>query len=254
MQTEIISYADDRMEYEGYAAFDDAERDRRPGVLIFHAWAGQDAFARLQAEKLAALGYVGFAVDMYGKGRRGNSTEENAALMQPLVQDRALLLSRAQAALNTLRHHPRVDRHRIAAIGFCFGGLCAMDVARAGLEGVRSVVSFHGLLGAPSGVTAGAKPLHTKILALHGWNDPMAKPADVLAWAKELTDSGCDWTLEAYGHRGHAFTNPQATDAAGGMQFCPLANRRAFAAMEDFLRETLAESPAASWAKCPVPG
>ncbi len=253
MQTEFISYADSQMEYEGYAAFDGAVTTPRPGVLVFHAWAGQDDFARVQAEKLAALGYVGFAVDMYGKGRRGNSAQENSALMQPFMNDRSMLLARAKAALNTLQHHPQVDRHRIGAIGFCFGGLCAMDLARAGLEGVRGVVSFHGLLGAPTGVVAGAKPLHTKILALHGWNDPMAKLADVAAWANELTASGCDWTLEAFGHRGHAFTNPEAADAANGMQFCELANRRAFAAMEDFLRETLSSKPAAKIGACPTP-
>ena len=127
MQTEFISYADSQMEYEGYAAFDGAVTTRRPGVLVFHAWAGQDDFARVQAEKLAELGYVGFAVDMYGKGQRGNSAQENNALMQPFMNDRAMLLARAKCALNTLQHHPQVDRHRIGAIGFCFGGLCAMD-------------------------------------------------------------------------------------------------------------------------------
>ena len=132
-----------------------------------------------------------------------------------------------------------------------------MDLARAGLEGVRAAVSFHGLLGAPIGVPGGAKPLHTKILALHGWNDPMAKLADVAAWANELTASGCDWTLEAFGHRGHAFTNPEAADSNNGMQFCELANRRAFAAMEDFLRETLQEklsgAAAVKMGACPTP-
>ncbi len=253
MQTEFISYADSQMEYEGYAAWDGSITTPRPGVLVFHAWSGQDEFARVQAEKMAALGYVGFAVDMYGKGRRGNSAEQNNALMQPFMQDRAMLLARVKCALNTLQHHPQVNRHRIGAIGFCFGGLCAMDLARAGLEGVRGAVSFHGLLGAPVGVVAGANPIQTKILALHGWNDPMAKPTDVLAWANELTLLGCDWTLEAFGHRGHAFTNPQAAEAAGGMQFCALANRRAFAAMEDFLHETLSGAPAAHMGACPTP-
>ena len=194
---------------------------------------------------------------MYGKGQRGNSAEQNNALMQPFMRDRAMLLARAKAALNTLQHHPQVDRHRIGAIGFCFGGLCAMDVARAGLAGVRCAVGFHRLLGAPVGIPGGAKPLHTKILALHGWNDPMAKPADVVAWANELTATGCDWTLEAFGHRGHAFTNPQAEEAANGMQFCELANRRAFAAMEYFLRETLQEklsdTSVAQMGACPTP-
>lgn len=253
METQFLDYADGDVSCEAYVAHDPSVSGRRPVVLVFHAWAGQDDFARAKAEHLARLGYLGVAVDMYGKGRRGSSPEENGRLMTPFVQDRNLLLRRASAAWNFARHHPLADELAMGAIGFCFGGMCVLDLARAGRPGLKGVVSFHGLLGAPAGVEKGARPLHAHVLACHGWNDPMAKPSDFEAFASEMTAAGCDWNALVFGHRGHAFTNPQAADAKSGMQHCPLAERRAFAAMADFLHECLRQPSKAVMGACPVP-
>jgi dienelactone hydrolase len=220
---------------------------------VFHAWGGQDDFARAKAQMLARMGYLGVAVDMYGKGRRGETPEQCGALMTPFVQDRALLLRRAEAACAFARHHPLADGQRMGAIGFCFGGMCALDLARADVQGIRGVVAFHALLGAPSGVPAAPRPMRARVLACHGWNDPMARPADFQAFADEMTASGGDWNALVFGQRGHAFTNPKAGDPSGGMQYCQRAERHALAAMREFLDECLRAESVAPMGSCPVP-
>lgn len=252
MQASHTPYQDGSTALEGYLAFDATTPAKRPAVVVFHAWAGQDEFACSRAEKLVEHGYVGFAADMYGAGKRGTSPAENSALMQPFMADRAMLRTRALAAVDFVRSQPTVDPDRIGVMGFCFGGLCALDVARAGAKGVRGAMSFHGLFAAPTGVKV-ASPMHTKVLACHGWNDPMAKPDSVLAFAQEMSDAGADWELNAYGHHGHAFTNPQANDAANGMQFSPLVARRAFRATEDFLEEVFSARYDVAVKRCPWP-
>lgn len=253
MTSETIDYTDGTLACEAFVSHDASISGKRPVVLVFHAWAGQDDFARSKAEFLAQLGYHGVAVDMYGKGRRGHSTEENAALMGPFMQDRGMLLRRAVAAMDMAKRHPLADDQRIGAIGFCFGGLCALDLARARLDGVKGVVSFHGLLSPPNPGTQDTRPMSTRVLVCHGWNDPFAKPADMLAFADEMTRAGCDWNAMVFGSRGHAFTNPLATDPSSGMQFCMLADRRAFACMKDFLHECFVLHPSAAMGACPVP-
>lgn len=241
MHTEFIDYSDGGTTLEAYVAYDPSKSGPRPVVIVSHAWSGQEDFARGYAERFARLGYLGFALDMYGKGVRGSSQEENAKLMEPFVKDRALLLRRISAAVHTAKQIDKADRHRVAAIGFCFGGMCVLDLARAGVDGVVGVVSIHGLL-FPTTVPTGPRPMKTRVLACHGYNDPMGLPDAVNAFAKEMTDAGCDWTLEIFGHRGHAFTNPAADAVGGGMRYCPRAEGRTQAAMEDFLEECFADS------------
>ncbi len=222
----MTSAAESRLEYragdldcQGYVARPgDAGSSRpMPVVLVCHAWAGEDSFADERARALAALGSIGFAIDVYGKGRRGNSNEENMALMSPLVEDRALLRNRLAAAVATAATIPGADASRIAAIGYCFGGLCALDIARAGLPGVRGVVSFHGLFNAPDASQVGPQqPITAKVLALHGWDDPMATPESVLAFAREMSAAKANWELDAYGRTMHAVTHPQANDPGCG--------------------------------------
>src|SRR5690606_24908061 len=152
----------------------------------------------------AQLGYAAFAIDLYGEGRTGTSPEENAALMQPLVQDRALLAQRMNNALTALAGQPQVDRNRIGAMGYCFGGLCVLDLARSGAD-VRGVVSLHGAL-KPSGLPAA--PIRAKVLVLHGHDDPLVPLEEVIAFQNEMTAAKVDWQLHAYGGTMHAFTNP----------------------------------------------
>ena len=215
-------------------AWDDSSRDTRPAVLISHAWAGRGELEEHRAEQLAELGYVGFALDMYGKGKRGASKEENAALMQPLIDDRTVLQRRMNLALDVCRKQKEVDANRVAAMGFCFGGLCALDLARTGAE-VAGVASFHGLF-SPPGNTDGNQ-ISAKVLVLHGWDDPMAKPDQVLALAEELSAMGADWQIHAYGDTVHAFTNPAADDPDFGTVYDADADRRSWQSLQLFLAE-----------------
>jgi dienelactone hydrolase len=231
----LIEYRDGSAVLEGFFCHDDARPGPLPAVLISHTWSGRDEFVERKARRLAWQGFATFALDMFGKGKRGGTNEECSALMTPLVKDRALLARRMTAALATVRELREVDARRIAAMGFCFGGMCVLDLARTGAD-IRGVVSLHGLL-KPSGLPA-AK-IRARVLMLHGYEDPMAPPEDVLAIAKELTAAGADWQLHAYGNTVHAFTNPHANDRAGGMAYDEAADRRSWHALLQFLDEVL---------------
>jgi dienelactone hydrolase len=229
-----VVYKDEEVVLEAFFAFDDAFTDRRPAVLINHTWAGRDNFVADKARKLAALGYVGFALDMYGKGVLGTSVEENAELMQPFMENRGKLQQRMKIALSTVKLLPWVDDTKVAAIGFCFGGLCALDLARTGVD-IKGVVSFHGLLGTPDNTKS--NKIKAKILALHGHDDPMGLPEQVLAFQEEMTLAEADWQFVSYGNTVHAFTNPIAKDYNSGMVYQVDADRRSWLAMQNFLAE-----------------
>jgi len=235
MREQHIEYRDGETLLEGFLCYDESQQGPRPAVLINHAWGGRDEFVERKARRLAWQGYACFALDNYGKGKRGTSNEECSALMMPFMKDRALLLKRLRAGLATAKGMPIVDARRIAVMGFCFGGLCALDLARADSD-IRGAVSFHGLL-KPSGLTE--PKIRAKVLILHGYDDPMAPPEDVLAVAKEFTAAGADWQLHAYGQTVHAFTNPAANSRANGMQYDEAADRRSWHALEQFLTEVL---------------
>jgi dienelactone hydrolase len=222
---------------EAFFAFDDSISTRRPAVLISHAWAGRDEFANDKAKKLAELGYVGFALDMYGKGIVGESREENSKLMQPFIQNRAVLQQRIKAALSAVKLLPWVDDSKIAAMGFCFGGLCVLDLARTGVD-IKGVVSFHGLFNAPDNIHNTL--INAKVLALHGYDDPMALPDQLIEFQNEMTKSGADWQVHSYGQTMHAFTNPVANDPNFGTVYKPEADSRSWIAMQNFLTEIFA--------------
>ncbi|MCK9605027.1 MAG: dienelactone hydrolase family protein [Methylomonas sp.] len=232
-----VDYLDDDVLLEGFFAYDDTLVGVRPVVLIHHAWAGRDEFVAEKAKKLAELGYLAFATDMYGKGVIGSSPQENASLMQPFMANRAKLQQRLQRALAAVKLMPWADDTRIAAMGFCFGGLCALDLARSGVD-IRGVVSFHGLLIPADNIP---KPeIKAKVLVLHGHDDPMAPPEQVLALQSELTQAGADWQVHVYGGTLHAFTNPVANDPGFGTVYQALADKRSWQAMQNFLAEIFA--------------
>jgi len=239
MKTEKVSYSEGGTELEGHLTFDPARDGKRPLVLVAHAWAGQSDFERKKAEALAALGYVGFALDMYGKGVLGQSVEENSRLMNPFVEDRMLLRRRMLAALETARSHDAVDDSRVGAIGFCFGGMCVLDLARSGAD-IAGVVAFHALLGAPELPDQDQPTIRASILALHGYDDPMGKPEAMVAFADEMTRAKADWQVHAYGGTVHAFTNPAASDPGFGTVYSEHADKRSWQAMKNFFAEVLA--------------
>lgn len=191
--------------FEGVIAYDDEVETARPGVLVVPNVLGQKEADNVVAERLAALGYVAFACDVFGQGRR--KTRESADMaeyMNELNADRALLRDRLAASLAVLKGFGHVDPARCAAIGFCFGGLCVLDLARSGQD-VLGVVSFHGVYHRPD--YANAAPIAAKVLVAHGWDDPLGPPDAVTALAAELTEGRADWQLHAYGGAGHAFTD-----------------------------------------------
>jgi dienelactone hydrolase len=234
IKEELVNYRDGDVNCEGFFCYDASRSGPLPAVLISHDWSGRNEFVARKARRLAWHGYAAFALDMYGGAKQGKSVEENQGLMGPLMADRAALAKRINAALSAVRALPQVDAKRIAAMGFCFGGLCVLDLARSGAD-VRGVASFHGLL-KPSGLPG--KPIKSKVLVMHGYDDPMAPPEEVLAFAKEFTAAGADWQLHAYGNTVHAFSNPQAS-TAGVMAYKPEADRRSWHSLLGFLEEVL---------------
>jgi dienelactone hydrolase len=234
IDTRTVEYSDGDTVLEAYMAWDASGHEPRPGVLVSHAWGGRSEFEEGKAERLAELGYVGFALDLYGKGVQGGTKDENAALMQPLLDDRVMLQRRMTLALEQLRQQKEVDAGKVAAMGFCFGGLCVLDLARTGAD-VRGVASFHGLF-APPGNTDGNR-IAAKVLVMHGWDDPMATPEQVLGLTRELTSMGADWQVHAYGGTMHAFTNPAADDPDFGTVYNPAANHRSWQSLQLFLAE-----------------
>lgn len=232
-----IEYEHDGTLLEGFFAYDDEKQGPRPAILISHAWGGRGEFECDKARTLAGMGYAAFALDLFGKGVLGSGPEENSKLIEPFLKDRALLQSRMTRSLETMCAQPTVDGNKVVAIGFCFGGLCVLDLARIGTD-VQGVVSFHGLFAQP-GNTQGTR-IRAKVLVLHGHEDPMVPVDDVITLEKELTEAGADWQIHVYGNTMHAFTNPQANDPGFGAVYNADADRRSWQTLQNFLDEALA--------------
>ena len=238
VRTRLLEYDDGQTTFEGMLAWDDAIDGACPGVLVAHTIRGRTPFEERKARDLAELGYAAFALDVYGKSALGGDDASNRAHMDALKADRPVLQRRMLLSLQIMKDQPEVDASRVAALGFCFGGLSVLDLARTG-EGLAGVISFHGLLEAP-GNTAG-NTIKARMLALHGWDDPLAPPDRVSAFADEMTAMGADWQLHAYGNTMHAFTNPAADDSKKGTVFNATADRRSWIALRNFLSELFDE-------------
>ena len=235
MTTQFIEYSDGDTVLEGFLALPDDISIPLPVVLVAHDWSGRRDLACQAAEQVADWGYAGFALDMYGKGVFGSDgdTEGNAALMNPLASDRVKLRTRINAALDCVRQQPEVDGSRVAAMGYCFGGMCVLELARSGAD-VLGVISIHGIFARGE---AANEAITAKVLCLHGHDDPMVPPEQVLAFEQEMTDGAVDWQVHVYGNTMHAFTNPGANNPDFGTVYNEKAARRAYQAIEDFLRE-----------------
>jgi len=207
----------------------------QPCVIIFPAVMGVTDLELGFARRLADKGRAVLVADLFGR-RFTPGIDRDAAFtaMGKLREDRGALRRRLVAVLDSAREQAEVDGSKVAAIGFCFGGQCALDLARSGAD-ILGIASFHGLFDPPG---LDPQPIKAKVAAYHGWEDPMVPPEAVVALAKELTDAGADWQIHAYGHVGHGFTNPNASQIGiAGVEYNAAAARRSWAALEDFLGE-----------------
>jgi len=243
VQTRAVEYKDGDVTLEGYLAWDDALKGKRPGVLVVHEWWGLNDYPKMRARQLAELGYVAFALDMYGKGVVAKTPEEASELTGKFRgADRALMRRRAAAGLEVLRKQDLVDPKRIAAIGYCFGGTTVLELARNGAE-IAGVVSFHGGLDTPD--PADAKRIKAKVLVLHGAADKSVTPEQMKTFWDSMNAAGVDWSMVAYGGAVHAFTNPASgSDPSKGVAYDAKADRRSWAAMKEFFAEIFAEKKA----------
>lgn len=236
--SKTVPYQHNGLELEGYIAYDDAVKGKRPGILVVHEWWGLNDYARGRAEQLATMGYVAFALDMYGVGKVTQHPSQAAEWMKQVAQDMDLWRSRALAGLELLKKDPKVDQSRIAAIGYCFGGATVQQLAYSGAD-IQGVVSFHGSLLPPP---ENAKSLvKAKILICHGANDPMAKEVQLHNYLAAMGKSGLDWQMVFYGGARHSFTNPDA-DKVGmdALQYSKSADERSWSHMRTFFDEIFA--------------
>jgi len=234
MKTELVEYAHDGKTLEAYVAYDEKNSQKRPGILIFHAYEGRGEFVCKKAELMAEWGYVGMAMDVYGKGIVGTNHDENMGLLMPFMNDRVYLLERLLASYQVAQNHPLVDASSLAAFGFCFGGLCVLDLARSGVD-LAGVASFHGVLTPAENLKS--EPIKAKVLVMHGHDDPGVLPEQVLAFEKEMTKAKVDWQVHVYGQTLHSFTNPNANDLDRGLRYSKTADQRSFQSLRHFLEE-----------------
>jgi dienelactone hydrolase len=239
VRTKAVEYKLGDVAMIGYLAWDDAIPGRRPGVLVVPEWYGLNDYAESRARQLAQLGYVALGVDMYGNGLVAKDPSEAGRLAGALRSDRPQMRARARAALETLRQNPLCDPHRIAAIGYCFGGGVVLELARSGAD-IAGAVSFHGNLDTPN--PEDAKNIKAKVLVLHGADDPHVNAAQVANFQQEMGNAKVDWQMIFYGGAVHSFTNPAAgDDPSRGVAYNAAADRRSWQAMKDFFAEIFKE-------------
>ena len=231
MNTQAIAYRDGDTELTGQFTWDAERSDKRPGILVVHGGAGLDAHAKGRARQLAELGYVVFACDMYGNGVAGNR-ERVMARIAELRDDPAKLCQRSRAGIKVLVSHPQVDG-RIAAVGYCFGGMVALELARSGTD-LAGAVSVHGSLSTTK--AAQASVVKAKILVCHGALDPHVPMTQVNAFVQEMNEAGADWQLIVYGGAMHGFTH-ETGPAVPGVAYHALADARSATAMQSFFME-----------------
>ena len=210
--------------------------EKRPTVVLIPTVMGVSDLELKFGRQLVELGFNAFVADLFGKKFRGAQRDVCFGEMNRLGSDREALRRRLLAVVDQARGLDEVDEGKVVVAGYCFGGKCALDVARTGID-IAGVVSFHGLFD-PPGWEVGK--IRAKVLALHGWDDPMAKPESVVALGQELTAAAADWQIHAYGHVGHGFTNPNASSLQiDGVFYHELAAERSWTAFVNFLEEVL---------------
>jgi dienelactone hydrolase len=235
IHTEPVEYKHEDTVLEGFLVYDTTVQGKHPGVLIVHQWKGLGEYEKKRAEMLARIGYVAFAVDIYGKGVRPADAKAASAEAGKYKGNRKLLRGRVRAGLDVLAKNELVDPKKLAAIGYCFGGTTVIELARSGAD-IAGVVSFHGALDSPT--PADGRNIKCKVLALHGADDPFVPAIDVAAFEDEMRQAKVDWQIVKYGGAVHGFTDWGAgSDAKSGMAYNEKADRRSWEAMKQLFAE-----------------
>jgi dienelactone hydrolase len=240
IKSQEIDYKVGDTALQGFLAYDDAVKGKRPGILVIHEWWGQNQHARDQALRLAKAGYVAFALDMYGKGKLATHPKDATAFMEAVMKDQKVVTARFDAALDILKKQPQVNPAKIGAFGYCFGGAVALIRARAG-EDLRAVVTFHGNLSAGAG-TAQKGKIKSQILVQTGGADPFVPKEHVEAFKKEMKEAGAKVEVITYPGAKHSFTNPDAAKAGmDAMAYDADADKKSWEAAIKFLKAAFAK-------------
>lgn len=235
LKTVNVDYKDGSQVLQGYLVYDDAIKTKKPGVLVVHEWMGLDDYAKSRANQLAKMGYIAFAADIYGKGVKAKNPAEAGTMSGKYKNDRKLMRSRVIAGFNTLKNNKLVDQNKIAAIGYCFGGTTVLELARSGTK-LNGVISFHGGLDTPK--PEDAKNIKSKVLVLHGADDPFVPMKDVEAFQNEMRLGKVDWQMVSYSNSVHGFTNPKnGNDNSKGAAYNKKADTRSWNDMKQFFAE-----------------
>ena len=242
LHSETVTYKQGETTLEGYLVQDEKylfSKGFFPAVIVVHDWMGLGDYAKKRADMLAELGYIAFAVDIYGKGVRPKNSDEASQQATYYKNNRALLRARANAGYEYLKKYANVDKSRIAAMGYCFGGTTVLEMARSGTN-LAGVVTFHGGLSTPK--PEDAKNIKAKVLVLHGVDDPFVKADEVKAFQKEMNDAKVDWQMVYYSGAVHAFTRADVgTDNSKGVAYNEKADKRSWEAMKQFFNEVFSK-------------
>ena len=235
IKTETITYKVGDVECRGYLAYDDSNEGKRPGVLVVHEWWGLNDYAKQRTEELAKLGYVAFAADIYGEGKTADHPSDAGKMARAAQANVAQWRERAQAALDTLKKLPQCDAEKLAAIGYCFGGATALQLAYTGAD-LDAVVTFHGAL--PAATPEEAQQIKVELQINHGADDPMIKEEAITAFKKPLDDANVQYTFISYPGAVHSFTVPTANEVGvEGLAYNKEADEKSWQAMKDLFKQ-----------------
>lgn len=237
--TKTIEYEFDGTKLKGFLAYDDAVKEKRPGVVVFPEWWGLNDYAKSRAKQLAELGYVAFAADLYGDGKVIDTAhpEDAGKMAASLRMNQKTWRGRADAALKQLTGQPNVDASKVAAIGYCLGGSTALQLAYSGAD-LKAVATFHAAL--PTPTAADAKAIKAKILVCHGAADKFIPEKAISDFKAGLKTAEVPLDFVAYDGVVHSFTAPEADKVGNpGMKYDKKADEDSWKRMKDLFKETL---------------
>lgn len=238
IKTKEIEYQAGTVIAKSFLAYNTAVTKPMPAILVVHDWSGRNDFYCNKAIELANNNYIGLAIDMYGYAKQGETKEQKRALLDPIVVNRKELLARITAAYDAVLNLDinNLDKNKIIAIGYCFGGMCVLDLARSGCS-IQGVISFHARLNPPDNIDYHNTKINTKILVLHGYNDKLVPPEQIIKFSEEMNNRKANWQFHIYGNTKHSFTNPEANDIEMGLEYNKLSDFRSWQIAELFFEE-----------------